>query len=97
MADDKPIGPAARTVLALAFMAAGVFPILAAFGVGAMHQAGINGPPWIVAAAGGDDRRVGPGAPPVTGPSGGLVARPQTTRMTQTRGSPRRVVASARP
>lgn len=42
-----------RRVLGLAFVAAGVLPILAAFDIGPLRREDINGPPWLAIAAGG--------------------------------------------
>jgi hypothetical protein len=53
MNGDQPLSPAARAFIVLATVAAGTFPILAAFDVGPLHQKDINGPPWIAGAAGG--------------------------------------------
>jgi len=43
----------ARFLMGIAFAAAGIVPILAAFDIGPLHSDSINGPPWIGAVAGG--------------------------------------------
>jgi hypothetical protein len=43
---------ALRFFMGIAFAAAGMFPILAAFDVGPFHSDSINGPPWIGVALG---------------------------------------------
>ena len=53
MTADQQLSPVGRVLAALAFVAAGVFPILAAFDVGPLRSEDINGPPWIAVAAGG--------------------------------------------
>jgi hypothetical protein len=51
--NDAQLSPLARMLVALAAIAAGVFPILAAFDVGGpFRHEDINGPPWIAGAAG---------------------------------------------
>lgn len=42
-----------RAILALAMVAVGALPVLAAFDVGPLHRGDINGPPWLGVAAGG--------------------------------------------
>lgn len=47
------LSPGARITLALACIASGALPVLAAFDVGPLRQGDINGPPWLGVAAGG--------------------------------------------
>jgi len=49
----QALSPRARLVVALVLVAAGVLPLLAAFDVGPLRRADINGPPWLAAVAGG--------------------------------------------
>ena len=53
MDSDQQLSPAGRLLVALALLAAGVLPVLAAFDVGPLLQKDIHGPPWIAGAAGG--------------------------------------------
>jgi hypothetical protein len=53
MSNDAPHTPAARLVLGLLCIAAGVLPILAALDAGPLHQRDIHGPAWLGWAAGG--------------------------------------------
>lgn len=53
MNGDQQLSPASRALIALAAVAAGVLPILAAFDVGPLYQKDIHGPPWVAGAAGG--------------------------------------------
>jgi hypothetical protein len=53
VSDDGNVAPFAfRLFAGVAFAAAGLFPILAAFDVGPFRASSINGPPWIGVAAG---------------------------------------------
>jgi hypothetical protein len=52
MTDPAPT-PRARLVIGLLFVAAGLFPFLAAFDIGPLGRADIQGPPWLGAVAGG--------------------------------------------
>ena len=52
MSSDNDLSPSGRLILGLVFVAAGVFPILAAFDIGPLRQKDIHGPPWLGAAAG---------------------------------------------
>lgn len=49
----KSLGPGAQMLFGLLFVVVGCFPILAAFDIGPIGTAEINGPPWLAAAAGG--------------------------------------------
>ncbi|MCP5269350.1 MAG: hypothetical protein H6943_10000 [Zoogloeaceae bacterium] len=53
MKKSSDLGAGARLLFGLAFIAAGVMPMLAAFDIGPLRQADINGPPWLGFAAGG--------------------------------------------
>jgi len=53
MNNNQPPSSAGRAFMAVALVAAGTLPILAAFDAGPLHQRDINGPPWIAGAAGG--------------------------------------------
>ncbi len=46
------LDPKARWAIALACLAAGIFPILAAFDIGPLNRSDIHGPPWIGVVAG---------------------------------------------
>jgi hypothetical protein len=50
--ETAPPSFALRFFMGIAFAAAGLFPILAAFDIGPFHSDSINGPPWIGVAAG---------------------------------------------
>jgi hypothetical protein len=52
VSDDGAPSFALRFFMGIAFAAAGLFPILAAFDVGPFESKSINGPPWIGVAAG---------------------------------------------
>ena len=53
MNQPQQLTPGAALLLGLVFVAAGILPMLAAFDVGPLRQADINGPPWLGFVAGG--------------------------------------------
>lgn len=53
MKPAQQITPGAAHLIGLVFVAAGILPMLAAFDVGPLGRADINGPPWLGFAGGG--------------------------------------------
>lgn len=52
MSQSKPLAPPMRILLGLLCLVCGLLPALAAFDVGPLHGADINGPPWLGLVAG---------------------------------------------
>lgn len=53
MDTPQKLSPAQRLIFGLLSVAVGLFPMLAAFDIGPLHRADINGPPWLAFVAGG--------------------------------------------
>jgi hypothetical protein len=52
MKRTQQLGPGATHLIGLVFVVAGILPMLAAFDIGPLGRADINGPPWVGFAAG---------------------------------------------
>lgn len=52
MKRTQQLTPGAAHLIGLVFVAVGILPMLAAFGIGPLGRADINGPPWVGFAAG---------------------------------------------
>lgn len=53
MKGTQQLTPGAAHLIGLVFVASGILPMLAAFDIGPLGRADINGPPWLGVAAGG--------------------------------------------